>query len=165
MKISATFSPCGRFRHDLVIVWDETLPRLSWVLYNPSVAGRAGTDGAAELDPTARKGVGFSKRLGYGSLVFTNLYDFVSTDPKGLKAAGYPYSDRCDLHILMAAQRGKPVICAWGALARGQKRAADVLAMLRGAGCRPMALGFTDDGLPRHPLMLGYDTQLSDIRW
>ena len=163
MKITATFSPCGRFRHTLTIIWDEALPLLPWVLYNPSVAGQNDANGAPQLDPTARKGVGFSKRQGYGGLVFTNLYDFVSTKPAGLKAAGFPISDVNDLHILLSTHGSLYVVCAWGALARGQKRADEVLALLRAAGRRPVALGFTDDGLPRHPLMLGYATPLEAI--
>jgi hypothetical protein len=52
------------------------------------------------------------------------------------------------------------VVCAWGALGRKMARPLEVLAMIRKAGFTPVALGFTGDGLPRHPLMLAYDTPL-----
>jgi len=123
MIINATFSACGRFRHSLLVVWDAARPVLPWVLFNPSIAGQEGVDGAAKLDPTARKGMGFSDRLGFGGMVFTNPYDFISTDPKGLKKAGYPVSADNDRHILRACAMGDGrVVCAWGALGRNLSR-------------------------------------------
>lgn len=155
--IRAEFSPCGQFRHLLVEVWDESLPLLPWVLFNPSQAGKADANGVVQSDPTARKGRGFSERLGFGGQVFANPYDYISTDPKGLRAAGYPISPDNDRYILKACAMGDGrVICAWGALGRGLSRPQEVLRLIRSAGFRPMALGFTADGLPRHPLMLGY---------
>ncbi|RZL05278.1 MAG: DUF1643 domain-containing protein [Rubrivivax sp.] len=160
--MQAVFSDCGKFRHLLWDVWDESLPVLPWCLFNPSTAGQPGQGEQLQADPTWRKGVGFSKRLGYGGQVFCNPFDFISTDPKGLKAAGYPVSPNCDEYILRACDMGDGrVICAWGALGRGLARPVEVLKLIRGAGYQSMALGFTADGLPRHPLMLGYDTPLT----
>ena len=158
--MQATFSECGRFRHLIWEVWDGSLPMLAWCLFNPSQAGKI-VDGAGIPDPTWTKGIGFSKRLGYGGQVFSNPFDFISTDPKGLKAAGYPKSEHADRYILDACRMGDgKIVCAWGALGRGLSRPQEVLTMIRGAGFTPMALGFTADGLPRHPLMLAYDTPL-----
>jgi len=163
-SIIARFSDCGRFRHSLIVVWELGKPILPWLLFNPSKAGQV-TDGVAQLDPTARKGVGFSQRLGFGGMVFVNPYDFISTDPKGLRAAGYPVSPDNDAHILKACAMGDGrVVCGWGALGRGLSRPLETLALIRKAGFKPMALGFTSDGLPRHPLMLGYDTELVEFR-
>ncbi len=158
--MEAVFSPCGRFRHLLWDVWDPSKPMLAWCLFNPSQAGKL-VDGKRVPDPTWTKGVGFSQRLGYGGMVFCNPYDFISTEPKGLKAAGYPVSPENDRYILQACGMGDgKVICAWGAMGRGLSRPVEVLAMIRRAGFKPMALGFTADRLPRHPLMLPYDTPL-----
>lgn len=159
-----TFSDCGAYRYKLVHVWDAAKPVLPWVLFNPSVAGQVDDAGAAKSDPTARKGRGFSERLGFGGFVFANPFAYISTDPRGLKAAGYPVGPDNDRHILEACAMGDGrVICAWGALGRGLSRPFEVLALIRRAGYRPMALGFTADRLPRHPLMLSYDTPLEDI--
>lgn len=161
--MEAIFSDCGRFRYRLWDVWDDTKPILPWCLFNPSKAGAQDGDAIA-TDPTWTKGVGFSKRLGYGGQVFVNPFAFVSTDPKGLKMAGYPVGPDNDRHILEACAMGDgSVICAWGALGRKLSRPVEVLAMIRAAGYRPMALGFTSDGLPRHPLMLGYSTVLEPM--
>lgn len=159
--IEAVFSECGSFRHTLVETWDPTLPMAVWVLMNPSIAGGKGADGQTRSDPTARKGKGFSQRLGFGSQVFVNLFDFISTKPAGLKRAGYPVSPDCDRYILQACSKGKGgVICAWGANARGLARPHEVLRLIRAAGFETYALGFTEDGIPRHPLMLAYSTPL-----
>jgi len=158
--MQAKFSDCGHFRYLLWDVWDDTKPVLPWCLFNPSVAG-AQVDGSIKSDPTWRKGVGFSKRLGYGGMVFCNLFAFVSTDPAGLKTAGYPVGDENHEAILAACRMGEgKVVCAWGALARGLDRPAQVLSLILRHGFQPMALGFTADGLPRHPLMLSYKTPL-----
>jgi hypothetical protein len=163
-KIEAVFSECGLFRYMLTITWDESLPVLPWCLFNPSVAGRHDENGKVRSDPTARKGRGFSERLGYGGMVFVNPYAFISTDPKGLKTAGYPVGPENDRHILNACAMGDGrVIVAWGALGRGLSRPVEVLKMIRTAGFTPMALGFTADRLPRHPLMLAYDTELEAV--
>lgn len=164
--ITAVFSPCGRFRHTLTEVWDDRFgPLLPWVLFNPSVAGAPGPNGLAKPDPTSRKGRGFSERLGFRGMVLVNPYDFVATFPKDLKAAGYPVSDDNDRHILDACAKGDGrVVCAWGALGRGLDRPRAVLKLIRDAGYRTMALGFTADGLPRHPLMLAYSTQLEEFK-
>ncbi|CAB5514568.1 DUF1643 domain-containing protein [Achromobacter xylosoxidans] len=159
--LRAAFSPCGRFRYQLLDVWDPSKPILPWILFNPSVAGQAGEGGATISDPTARKGRGFSERHGFGGMLFTNLFAYISTDPAGLKAAGYQVGPDNDRYILEACAAGDGrVVCAWGALGRKLARAEEVGSMVRRAGYRPMAFGFTDDGLPRHPLMLAYSTPL-----
>ncbi len=158
--MKAIFSDCGKFRYLLWEVWDESKPILPYCLFNPS---RAGAQEGSKIvtDQTWRKGVGFSTRLGYGGQVFCNPYAFVATDPKELKAAGYPVGTDNDRYILEACSMGNGiVVCAWGALGRKLSRPREVLSLILTAGFKPMAFGFTSDGLPRHPLMLSYDTPL-----
>jgi hypothetical protein len=154
MKREAVFSPCGQFRYLLKRVWDESKPILPWGLCNPSVAG------AEKDDPTARKVVGFSERLGYGGAVIWNPFAFISTDPKGLKAAGWPIGPENDRYIIEACRMGDgKVICGWGANLRGLERPRRVLDMLWDNGFVPMALKVTGDGLPMHPLYLPYEAR------
>lgn len=158
--MKATFSDCGRFRYLLSEVWDSDLPMLTWCMLNPSVAGRV-VDGRRIADPTWRRARGFSERLGYGGQVLCNAYAYIATDPRILKRDGYPIGDLNDSYIRQACEMGDgKVICGWGAPARGQVRPGKVLALLRAWGYTPMALGLTRDGLPRHPLMLSYATEL-----
>lgn len=162
--MEAVFSACGLFRYLLWDVWDDSKPILTWCLHNPSVAGQDDGKGGIRPDPTWTKGRGFSERLGYGGQVFCNPYAFVSTKPAGLKKAGYPVGPENDARILEACRMGDgKVVCAWGALGRGLPRHQVVLDIIRGAGFKTMAIGFTTDGLPRHPLMLAYDTPLVEF--
>jgi len=161
--METVFSPCGQYRYLLSEVWDDSLPMLTWVLFNPSIAGTTAI-GRVLADPTWRKGRGFSERLGYGGQVFANAYAYIATDPKKLKRDGYPVGPENDAYIAKACAMGDgKVVCAWGALGRGLVRPAKVLALIRTAGYTPMSLGTTSDGLPRHPLMLNYATELAPL--
>lgn len=165
LNISAVFSDCGKFRHILRACWDSSLPALGFCCLNPSTAGRPGRFGrATEGDPSVRKMAGFSERLGYGALVLVNLFDYIATDPKDLKAAGYPRSEDRDHWIRKMAQEcDGNVVCAWGANARNLSRPVDVLDMLRSMGVKPKALRLSADGTPWHPLMLPYSCELIDV--
>lgn len=153
------FSGCLRFRHEISEIWDASRRPAVWVLANPSLASEDVTD------PTWRKGVGFSKRLGYGGQIFVNVFDYIATDPADLKTAGYPRSPSNDAHVIDAACRGDgSVICAWGAVLRGRPEPEAMAITLLNAGFRLKALGCTSLGEPRHPLMLAYGTPLLDWR-
>jgi len=60
----------GDYRYHLWRTWDETRPRLLWVMLNPSTA-----DGETD-DPTVRRCIGFSKGWGYGSIEIVNLFAY-----------------------------------------------------------------------------------------
>lgn len=150
----AVFSPCGRFRHLLWRCWDAALPTMGYCCLNPSTAGKD------VEDQSSLKFRGFAERNGCGSYITSNLYDFKATDPKDLKAAGYPLSEQADHAIRVAAQLSRIFVVAWGANARGLSRPIEVLALLRSLGVKPFALALTADGIPRHPLMLPYSSEL-----
>lgn len=151
----AVISPCRKYRLSLTRIWDEYLPILPWCMLNPSKAD-------AEVDdPTIGKVVGFSRRAGYGGAVVVNLYAYRATDPTELKRAGWLRGDGNDDAILKALAAGDgTMVCAWGANARGNQRPTDVVALLRRAGARMVALRTTADGIPCHPLMLPYNCTL-----
>lgn len=160
----ATFSPCGTFRYTLWRQWDATLPTLILIMLNPSTA--------SELidDPTIRKGIGFAKRNGFGSLLVFNLYAFRATDPRDLKAGGYqvgPENDERMFEVIAATHRqdaGK-VVCAWGANVRAQRpsrRAHEVRISLIERGVPLHYLQLTKDGIPSHPLMLPYSCEIQE---
>lgn len=160
--MESVFSRCGKFRYLLWERWDATKPMAAWCLMNPSQAGKTVGSKTVE-DPTWRKGRGFSQRHGYGGQVFCNLYAFIATNPRHLADARYPIGPENNQHILEAARMSDGrMICAWGGLARGLGRPSEVVEMLRHRAVQLRALGFTKDGLPRHPLMLAYSAPLED---
>lgn len=153
MNRDAIFSLCGKFRYVLGRQWNAALPMLVFVMLNPSIA-------TADFDdPTIRKCVAFAKMMGFGGIVVVNLFAYRATDPHDLRRAGYQVGEENDAHIARAVTNNRNVVCAWGAHARGLARPAEVLALLRRLGVKPMAIAFTGDGIPRHPLMLSYDDE------
>ncbi len=146
---SATADVRGEYRYTLTRVWDATLPMITFVLLNPSTAD------AAQLDPTLRRCVGFSKREGFGGMTILNLYAFRATDPRVMLAAPDPVGPEND-HVLSEASG--TVVAGWGTNA-APARVAEALALLPALH----ALGATKGGHPRHPLYVRADQRL--IEW
>jgi hypothetical protein len=131
--------------------------RACWIMLNPSTADEQ------KDDPTVRKCIGFSSRLGLSGLVVLNLYALRATNPCHLWATADPVgrlNDRVMWDALQTARaRNWPVICAWGAHARPE-RLADVSKLLRSMIEQPHCLGVTVAGQPRHPLYVPYSAAL-----
>jgi hypothetical protein len=149
MMRHATISECGRFRYRLGRRWGDGAPLL-FVMLNPSTAD------AEQDDPTIRKCIGFADRLGHGGIEVVNLFAFRATDPRELRAAGYPVGPENDHHLEEVCRQAPAVLCAWGSKAKGLRRPADVLRMLKAWKAAPMALRVNAGGIPAHPLMLPY---------
>lgn len=147
--VSATADIRGDYRYTLTRVWDPSLPKITFVLLNPSTAD------AEQLDPTLRRCVSFAKRDGYGGMVILNLYAFRTKSPKLMKAAADPVGPENDR--LLASVTGT-VVAGWGTNANPE-RVAQVVALLP-----PLhALAITKQGHPKHPLYVPGDAPL--IEW
>lgn len=159
----AILSPCETYRY---VLWRVLEPQpgeplagtLLWVMLNPSTA-----DATAD-DATIRKVCGFARRWGYREARVVNLYALRSRDPKALWKHQDPVGPENDDHLRWEATHADAVVLAWGANA-GQLRAEEVRKIvLRAADPAPVwHLGLTQNGHPKHPLMLGYDTLRSEI--
>lgn len=150
MEQFAAVSENKQYRYSLLRLWDIELPRICFVMLNPSTA-----DGEKD-DPTIRKCIGFAKKLGYGSLDVVNLYAYRSTDPKELRKIAYPVGPENDKYIQAAIARSYLVVAAWGINATDPVRVNEVLDLIGSAMC----LGRTNKGAPRHPLFVPYNTEL-----
>lgn len=84
---------------------------LHWNLLNPSDAD------ALRDDPTTLRMIGFSHRWGFGSMVVTNVYPFVSATPEALRAWRAHWSGSDWFEEVEAAGRGwewdKSALNAW----------------------------------------------------
>lgn len=76
--MGAAISECGMHRYKLWRIWDDSKPKVLFIMHNPSIADDL------EDDPTIRRCVGFAKSWGYGGIYVGNLFSFRSTNPKGL---------------------------------------------------------------------------------
>jgi hypothetical protein len=132
---------------------------MAWIMVNPSTA-----DGETD-DATIRKVVGFSRRHNCFRVTVGNLFAYRATDVRELKRVADPVGPENDDYLRRIIHEAQCVVVAWGPLAK-QPRA------LRGRFRRVVELadgkplrcfGTANDGHPRHPLMLPYDTPL--IEW
>ena len=111
---TATFSPCGKYRHLLTRDWQAPLWQdrryVLWIGMNPS------TGDADHDDPTIRREIYFTMRLGYPRLIMANIMDYRATNPKTLLASGNPRSPQNIPHIIEAAKAATLIVAAWGSL-------------------------------------------------
>lgn len=152
----ATLSEDDRYRYRL---WRTVAPldtTCLFIMLNPSTA-----DHRAD-DPTIRRCVDFTRRLGHGRLEVVNLYAWRATSPKELAAAADPTGPRNAEHVAAAIQAADQVIAAWGTFVDQMVRAGhppmDVRPLVADAGMKLTVLGLSEKGHPRHPLYLLADS-------
>lgn len=155
---AATFSPCRIWRYTLHREWADG-QSVAFLMFNPSTADDM------QDDPTIRKCIGFAKRWGYGRLVILNLFGIRGTDPRIVARVDDPVGPMNDYHIVNALKGCREVICAWGCgghmKGELQKRPGYVMNLIEEHRfSTPIrCLGYSEDGSPRHPLMLAYTTE------
>ena len=153
---SAVISPNGVYRYQLRrdIKNPTGNKKVCFVMLNPSTAD------AEKDDPTIRRCKHFTRREGGEELIVVNMFAFRATDPKALRATGWPIvGSQNPLNIVGAVELSHVVVVAWGAHAK-RDRSLDMLDFLssikniHGDLCVPQCLGRTRAGQPRHPLMV-----------
>lgn len=160
----AVIDETGTYRYRLTREWGplgEGCKRICWIMLNPSTA-----DGLTD-DPTIRKCIGFTQRLGFNAFEVVNLYAFRATDPKDLTRAfklGRDVVGPLNHEFTREAiDRSSLVICAWGAGVRSvdlEFLAEDVVTAATAHHAQVRCLGRAKQSEPRHPLMLPYSAQL-----
>ena len=158
----AIISECGKYRYSLTRKWADG-PRCVFIMLNPSTAD------AIQDDPTIRRCIGFAKDWGCGELIVVNLFAYRATEPKDMLAADDPVGpenmEYVKRAVRLAAGEGDrygmppagPVVCAWGAHGGHMGQDQTVRGWIEAELVTPMALAFTKDGQPRHPLYLKRD--------
>jgi hypothetical protein len=159
----ATLSPCGRYRYDLMRIWDHEKPAALFIMLNPSTAD------AEKDDPTIRRCVGFARSWGYGWLVVVNLFAWRATNPADLyqpdgtvrpEAIG-PDNDET---IIEHAQACPLIVAAWGDHGKRSSRAEELADNLVQSGFTLRCLGLNVSGQPKHPLYVKSATDLITYR-
>jgi hypothetical protein len=91
-----------------------------------------------------------------------NLFAFRAIDPADLKRAEQPVGpeNREWFGRTLAGLGDGPVICGWGVHCVHLGQDLVVLGRLEDIGIRPLVLGETKDGHPRHPLYLPNSAEL-----
>jgi len=146
-KKSAIISDCGAYRYRLNRRWfAENRFGVLFIMLNPSTAD-------ADIDdPTVRRCTGFTRSWGYGGFGVVNLFAYRATDPSELMVAADPVGPQNDAHIQDALAHCDFVVCAWGANKVADRRAGEVLRLIRDWNKIPHCLDITKSGAPKHPL-------------
>jgi hypothetical protein len=158
MTGGALFDETGTYRYRLWRQWDDALPRLGFILLNPSTA-----DATAD-DPTLRRCLGFARLWGYGAIEVGNLFALRATLPRTLFAAADPVGPYNDEALRDLVARVQALVVGWGNGGRWRQGAAAVTA----AGVLPAAtlcLGYTRHGQPHHPLYVRRDAAAVPFRF
>jgi hypothetical protein len=140
------------YRYTLWRVWDESLPRVTFIGLNPSTANER------QDDATLRRCVSFARSWACGSVEVVNVYAFRSTNPAILTQVADPVGPENTVYLQQAIARAQMIICAWGAHKIIGYRDIEVLSLLVGKDV--YCLGCTKEGMPRHPLYVPANTQL-----
>jgi hypothetical protein len=146
----ATFSPCGRYRYELVRVFDTLIDdnpargTIVWLMLNPSTAN------AFRNDPTVSRVMDRSMRLGYGAAVVLNLFALRATDPRQMLEADDPVGPSNREVCTWWAEGGYHTVAAWGTFVERMPRPAE--GYVENLFPRLDCLGTTKAGHPRHPL-------------
>lgn len=158
MLRSAYIDPTGRYRYYLRRIWDKSLPSLTWIMLNPSIADESIDD------PTIRRCLGFAKQWGFGRIIVLNLFAWRSTDPQAMfmhHRNGHdivgPQND--DQLVIPIARRAfdcnSRIFAAWGDCGKTKEQReliSDRAARVQELPGEIWCLGVTKKGNPRHPL-------------
>lgn len=159
-KSGAKLSECRIYRYALWRHWDWQGQKncVMFIGINPSTADET------KDDTTITKCIGFAKRWGYGGLYMMNLYGYRSPYPHEMVRVDDPVGPGNDVTFWNYGKVVGLVVAAWGSSVSArhksrmqyQSRINQVLACV----ARPVyCLGRTQDGSPRHPSRLGYNTE------
>jgi hypothetical protein len=150
----ARLSECRRYRYRLWRTWDKALPPVVFIMLNPSLADEE------RDDRTVAGCVERAKRLGAGGIVVMNLFAWITPYRDELYDVEDPVGPDTDAEVIDACRGALHVICAWGNTGRHRSRGAQMLALLRENGVRPVAVKVNKNGTPGHPLYVAHDAAL-----
>lgn len=159
--MNAIISECGQYRYRL----DRDVGMYSGPTYaffgvNPSTAD------ATLDDATVRKWTGFVKTWGGRRFIVGNVFAYRATDVGELATAADPWGADNSHHIQQIMAEADVLVPCWGSRSKLPPKLRSSLdevgTMLRSLGKPCKVFGITASGDPKHPLMLGYSTQMME---
>ncbi|WP_316858260.1 DUF1643 domain-containing protein [uncultured Cohaesibacter sp.] len=153
----ALYSPCETYRYALTRVWDDSAPKLLFIMLNPSTATEL------KNDPTIERCERRARALGFGAFRACNLFAYRATDPRTLKCAKDPMGSENLSQILNGARWSDTILCAWGTHGTYMGMGPALKNLLRSEGFLLCHLGLSKEGHPRHPLYL--KNELKPMVW
>lgn len=123
-----------------------------WILLNPATG-----DTEQRRRPTLERCLARSRADGQAGVIIVNLFAHRDTSPKALRTAPDPVGPANDGALRLLTRAGARAIAAWGSGGSLNNRSTQVAALLD----RPLCLGTTRLGEPRHPLYVSGGTALT----
>lgn len=124
--------------------------RCLFIALNPSKADEYRSDN------TVTRGCKIVDAWDIGVFEMGNLFAYRATNPADMKAATDPVGPENDRFLREAIRRNPLIVVCWGVHGDFMDRDHEVLRLIEYEGKRPMCLGTTLAGFPRHPSRLGY---------
>ena len=158
MNRSAWLSKCEKHRFTLKREWRNEGLLYGYFGINPSTAD-ANLD-----DATVRKWIGFTERNGGRGFIVGNVFSLRSPNVKDLALSADPTTPENDHHLEQIIRKVDVLVPCWGNLSKVPKRLhehfGNLMFKLLESGKPVKCFGLTKSGDPKHPLMLGYSTEL-----
>lgn len=158
--MSAIFSACGTYRHRLEREVQPEGVVFAYFGVNPSKAG------AIVEDQTTMKWRGFTLINGGRRYIAGNAFGYRATAVRDLASVADPVGPGNADHINAIIADADILVPCWGSRIKLPKHLRihldDLMVRLLGSGKPVKVFGRTSSGDPKHPLMLGYDTPLTE---
>ena len=148
----AVFSKDRLYRYTIFRQWKEENNLLLCICLNPSVANETNED------LTLNRCVSFAKDNDFDGVYITNLFSYVSTDPKELYGVDDPIGEETDAYIVSLSGKASSILIAWGNGGRYLDRANQILNILPKEKIYYLKLNAT--GEPSHPSRLPRNLKL-----
>lgn len=156
--MTAIISECGTYRYRLERELQLAGIVVAFFGVNPSWAD------SVIPDQTDMKWRGFGKLLGARKYIAGNPFAYRAQEVRDLAKALDPVGPFNDMHLGQIITDADLLVPCWGDRAKlpaALRSHLDALAARIHASGKPVKVfGFTKGGDPKHPLMLGYDTEL-----
>jgi hypothetical protein len=160
--MSAVLSKCNKYRYKLYREVDILKGfTIAYFGINPSTAD------ATVDDATVRKWRGFTERNHGNRFIVGNVFAYRATDVSELSKISDPIGVDNPKYLAEIIHEADILVPCWGSRKKIHKNLRseldDFMDLLKQSGKPLFCLGKTASGDPKHPLMLGYSTQL--IEW
>jgi hypothetical protein len=142
----------GEYRYKLLHHWVDNLPKVLFILMNPSAASEQVSDA------TAAKCGRLARRWGFGAMYLGNVCAYRATHPRRLCAVSDPVGPRNSAAVLEMAAESSKIVVAHGHLPAALRHHADSLVEhvhLRGYPLFVLGFSGPSHTMPIHPLARG----------
>jgi hypothetical protein len=160
--MSAVLSKCNKYRYKLYREVDLFKEKtIAYFGINPSTAD------ATIDDATVKKWRGFTERNNGKRFIVGNVFAYRATDVSELSKTSEPIGIENPKYLAEIIAEADVLVPCWGSRNKIPKHLRgeldNFMELLKQSGKPIFCLGKTLSGDPKHPLMLGYSTQL--VEW